>query len=546
MALGVSWMLWLSVNTRQWFYADEFDFIAKRSRPPLSQPGKVLDMLLTPHNEHWSTIPILIYRAVFGVVGMRAYWPYLVVLYAFHVVLLALLALLLRRSGVPVLMRCFVIAMFTVYGAGAENLLWAFQFAWIAACIAGLVLVTIVDVPTERFTRGRLVAGWFVGIAGLMCAGIGVSMVVAGVLTAWLRHGWRRALALGAIPGAVQVVWTAAYGQNTAPVDTPWSRIPHESIGYIWRALGNTVERTFGLPGIGSIALVALVAGLVRVLPEIRATHASVIGLGAASIPFLALVAVGRVELENSSASRYSYVLFVFLAPLVAVVLTRLLRGQGAAWSWITIAAGVLAVITSVGTMAQSAEQEGLIERITKRDTVAAFAVAKTNFAAPEAFPDPQSSDLTIAGVRQLLASGVVPNGKIDPQAYAVVLARTSVDVTPEPRVPLDSKAVTVGSLGRMTSTAVESGCLGLFPQGDNPQISVLIRRPSSIKVVPLVPGVLTISVKRDGRSAQATPIPVVENNPVFVNLVDPRSEYVLTLPAEGETKACGITPPSP
>ena len=90
-AVGIAWMYWLAVSSGQWFFADEWDFIATRSRPPLSDLGAVADMLLTPHNEHWSTLPILVYRAVFGVVGLRAYWPYLIVLYAFHLTVVALL-----------------------------------------------------------------------------------------------------------------------------------------------------------------------------------------------------------------------------------------------------------------------------------------------------------------------------------------------------------------------------------------------------------------------------------------------------------------------
>ena len=172
---------------------------------------------------------------------------------------------------------------------------------------------------------------------------------------------------------------------------------------------------------------------------------------------------------------------------------------------------------------------------------VAAFAVARSNFAAPDAMPDPQSSDLTIAGIRQLLGQGNVPPGRVDLQSLTAVLAQSSVDVTPEPRVPLDGRSVTIASLGRMTAQPVESGCVGFFPQGPNPQVSLLPRRPASIKVVPLVDGVLGVVVRRDGRSAESRPIQVVANNPVFVNLADPRNEYVLSFPADGQTKACGI-----
>ncbi len=548
-------MFWLAVSSHQWFFADEWDFIAKRSRPPLSDPGAVADMLLTPHNEHWSTLPILVYRAVFGVVGLRAYWPYLIVLYAFHLTVLALLVRLLRRSGVPVAMRCFAVAIFVIYGAGAENLLWAFQFAWMGACIAGLLIVEIVDVEPGALTRRRMVLAWLVGIAGLMCAGVGVSMVAAGVVAALLRDGWRRAVTVGAVPAIFQVAWTIAYGRNAQPVETRWTSVPHKAVGYTWRAITTTFDRTVGLPGLGVLAFVALLIYVAREAGTIRHTHASALGLAAASLPFLGLVAIGRVEVDNPNASRYSYILFVLLAPLTFVAMCRTFRGvsqsvdgsphrvspAGREWTWLGSIAGVLAVVTSVGTLSDAAAVEGRTERVTKRSIVAAFAVANSSFAAPEAIPDPQSVDLTISGLRALLVQGKVPPGTPDPQSLTTVLAQSSVDVTPEPRVPLDSRGITIGSIGRMTAEPVESGCLGFFPLGPSPQVSLLPRQPASVKVVPLVEGTLLITVRRDGRSATARPISVSANNPVFVNMADPRNEYVLTFPDGGQTKACGM-----
>ncbi len=553
-AVGIAWMYWLAVSSGQWFFADEWDFIATRSRPPLSDLGAVADMLLTPHNEHWSTLPILVYRAVFGVVGLRAYWPYLVVLYAFHLIVVALLVRLLRRSGVPVVMRCFAVAIFVVYGAGAENLLWAFQFAWMGACIAGLLLAEIVDVAPGSLTGSRLVLAWFVGIAGLMCAGVGVSMVAAGVVVALLRHGWRRSALVGVVPAVTQVAWTIAYGRNAQPVETRWTSVPYKAVAYSWRAITTTFDRTLGLPGLGVLVVVALLIFVAREATTIRHTHASVLGLAAAALPFLGLVAVGRVEVDNPNASRYSYVLFVLLAPLTFVAMARafgtrdrsggepLVGPLGARqWQWLATVAGVLAVVTSVGTLSDAAALEGRTEKVTKRSIVAAFAVANSSFAAPDAIPDPQSVDLRITGLRALLVQGKVPPGRPDPQSLTAVLAQSSVDVTPEPRVPLDGRGITIASLGRMTAEPVESGCLGFVPQGPSPQVSLLPRQPSSVKVVPLVEGTLLITVRRDGRSATARPIPVSANNPVFVNMADPRNEYVLTFPDGGQTKACGM-----
>ena len=77
-------VLWMGVATHQWFVEDEWAFIVRRDRPGLAHPGAFFKMLLAPHNEHWLTIPVIMFRAVFGVVGLKAYWPYLAMLMACH------------------------------------------------------------------------------------------------------------------------------------------------------------------------------------------------------------------------------------------------------------------------------------------------------------------------------------------------------------------------------------------------------------------------------------------------------------------------------
>jgi hypothetical protein len=317
--------------------------------------------------------------------------------------------------------------------------------------------------------------------------------------------------------------------------------VPHRALGYAWRALTTTFDRTLGLPGVGVVVLVAVIGLAVRFHDHLRRYHPGIVGLALASLPFLGLVAVGRVDVDNPNASRYSYVLFVLVAPIVFILVAMVLDITAPMWRNAAAFVGGLCVITSVGSLADAATIEGRTETATRRTIVAAFAVARSNFAAPDAIPDPQSVDLTIAGIRSLLVQGKSPSGTPDPQSMTTVLAQSSVDVTPQPRVPLDGRSITIASLGRMTATPVESGCVGFFPQGSQPQVSLLPRKPASIKVVPLIDGTLIITVRRDGRSATARPIPVVANNPVFVNLADPRNEYVFTLPEGGQTKACGM-----
>ena len=69
-ALVGAFLLYAIVGHRHyWFWHDEWDFLVTRD-------GADLHDLLRPHNEHWSTVPILFYRLVWRVFGLKSYAPY--------------------------------------------------------------------------------------------------------------------------------------------------------------------------------------------------------------------------------------------------------------------------------------------------------------------------------------------------------------------------------------------------------------------------------------------------------------------------------------
>ncbi len=62
------------VNRNQWFFGDEWEFIVSRG---------LVDYRLAlwyPHNEHLSTLPIPLQRALRNTFGLGTYWPYIAVL----------------------------------------------------------------------------------------------------------------------------------------------------------------------------------------------------------------------------------------------------------------------------------------------------------------------------------------------------------------------------------------------------------------------------------------------------------------------------------
>src|SRR5437588_1109893 len=90
---AIALVLFLAFGHREWFFVDEWDFLLHRDA------GDIGD-LLRPHNEHWSTLPILVYRALWRMFGVRTYVPYQAVLILLHLTAAFLLRTVMRRAGV--------------------------------------------------------------------------------------------------------------------------------------------------------------------------------------------------------------------------------------------------------------------------------------------------------------------------------------------------------------------------------------------------------------------------------------------------------------
>ena len=77
--------LWAYLDRNLWFFGDEWDFLTRRGLH-----GAYFS-LWTPHNEHWSVLPILLWRGIYSLEHLSSYWPYLIPLLLAHVVVVHLL-----------------------------------------------------------------------------------------------------------------------------------------------------------------------------------------------------------------------------------------------------------------------------------------------------------------------------------------------------------------------------------------------------------------------------------------------------------------------
>src|SRR5437016_3910128 len=97
-------ILWYARH--QWFVTDEWDPIARRAVFGHARLG-----LLDPHNEHWSTIAIVVYRVQVALFGLRTYFPVMAVFTALHLVAAHLIWRVMLRVRVDALVATALVAV---------------------------------------------------------------------------------------------------------------------------------------------------------------------------------------------------------------------------------------------------------------------------------------------------------------------------------------------------------------------------------------------------------------------------------------------------
>lgn len=323
---------------RQWFFLDEFDFLAGRD---LLAPGD----LLQPHNEHWTTVPAVVYRLVFQVVGLRAYWPYLVPLVVAHLASATLLRVVMRRAGVGPWIATAGATALLLLGSAREDLTWAFQLTFTGAVALGLGQLVLAG---RRGPLGRAdAAGVACGLGAVACSGVGLAMVGGVALAALLRGDRRRA----ALHGGVVVVACGAWQLAVRPQTARGTPSVRQMASFVGWAGADALE------GLGSVAVVALVLGGAGVVGAVAAARslgaaraaarsaptprptaalepglavADVLGLLATALAMAVLAGWTRADIfpvgRGETPGRYLHVVVVGLLPAVALGLTTLGR----------------------------------------------------------------------------------------------------------------------------------------------------------------------------------------------------------------------------
>lgn len=342
-ALGASAVFLVFQARHLWFFGDDWDFLLRRGIT-----GDPHQSIWEPHNEHWSTLPILCFRMLYSAFGMRSYLPYALLVIALHVGVTCLLWGLLRRAGVRPWISAGFGAIVGLMAAGAENTLWDFQIGFVGSVFFGLLALRL---QTDARGLGRNVSLASLSVvAGLMCSGQGLTMLLVVALYGCLLGGLIVGLTPAAVGMAAYLTWFGLVGHTgmNGGLDSPL-QLPE----YVWTGLGHVWESMTGVPGIGLLSLAAACAWVVRQrgrAPGVgRALAAS--GLVGAVVLY-AMVALTRAHfgLGMATTGRYAYTAAVLTCPALALTVQAIIgpRASPGPAPW-TIATTLMGLVGLAG-----------------------------------------------------------------------------------------------------------------------------------------------------------------------------------------------------
>jgi hypothetical protein len=337
--LVYAFFFWMNAGRKEWFYLDEWDFLAGRKVTSVND-------LFRPHNEHWTTIPILVYRTLYKMFGLRSYYPYRVTIVVLYLIAAALLFVVIRRAGVNDWIAAAAGSAFALYGVGWENAIRPFQMAFTGALVFGLVFLLLTD--HDGGLNRRDYVGLGAGLMALMMSGVGVVMVAIVGLSVLLRRGWRLAILLVAPLAAIYTLWFAVTGRTGK---VRFASKDALTVGAAFAFLRQGFQTTFRSiphnPVLGVLLAIALAVGIPLAWRARRESAqlgqlAAPMSLLAGSVLFLVSAAAGRAAFgqQYAGASRYLSLTTAMILPALAIAFDGLARR----WRWVLPVAVVLLV----------------------------------------------------------------------------------------------------------------------------------------------------------------------------------------------------------
>lgn len=551
---------WAWLDRGLWFFGDEWDFLITRGlRYGPTNPQSIW----FPHNEHWSTLPVLLWRGLFSVFHLSSYWPYIVPVLLAQVGVMHLTWRLCRRAGVDVWVATAVVTLLGFLGAGAEDLTWGFQIGFVGSVLFGLLAFDLLDRPLANQAAHRAATlASFALLASLMCSTIGDAMVLGAAVLAFARRPKREAVRVLALPVVAYALWFLFVGRlgltehsDQFPLST-FTDVP----SYVWSGLSSALGQAFNLEGAGAAILVGLGAWVVWKGGSLWQQNPALIGLCAAAVAFYALTALGRDgSTVSPGLSRYVYVGTALLLPVIAKLLSP--RGQSHVMRWAAVA---LIAFTTLGNVGQA--QSWASSRVTftsglKTSVLAAGKLLGSGIhdvSGPGAAPVGFDPNLSASALARLQRAGWLPHAALTP--LELVNARTllavgdwngsATSLTPQ---PLFRGGFSYEKTSFARALVGAGNCMTFVPKVTSPPFQVWLAIPSgetaaSVQVsVPTPPAgaaeyVAAVLAPPGGPSSSvAVQLAVPANGTGYLSDNDPGAQLVISWTNGSPLTLCGL-----
>lgn len=510
------------------------------------QPGASL-ALLTPHNEHWSTIPILLNLPLYMAFGIRTYVPYMAVTLVAHLLVAHLVWRWTRRLGAYPWLATGLAAVFVVLGAGAENIAWSFQIGFVLPVALGLLGALVID--RDALSLARIAAYWPIGVAATMCSGIGVDMVALGGVLVLLRRGWREALTVIAVPALVYIAWVVGFAHaNVSTTPAPKWELTLIPL-YIWNGISTAMNATLALPGAGGIVFIGLGVWLYMNRALARTSAAFAFAGPIAAIILFAILGIGRIALgvSESGSTRYGYIFDALVVPALALAVARLAKHAQPARLLAVAGTAVLAV-NGIAGLETYVSSNGPLQTAERGEIVAAAKLISSNAALAvggDGEVEPvRSPDLTVAVLTSMVRQSKVDLGDA---TTAVDALNASVYLqTGETPVPLVTSGGTpsLGADVRPAPSPAGAGCYSVSNGAASVTLRLVFDTPGSVAITPGGSGDLAVQQATADAPLVLSArnlLPVTAGSRIYFNDTATRSAPLLTLPA-GVTLVCGVS----
>ena len=292
--LGALLILWITRGYT--FYFDEWTFI-------VSMPTWTAETYFVPHNEHPAILFRLLYSALMHTVGLRAYWPYILVAALAHAANVVLLFELVRRRAGE-LIGLAAALLLLVLGAGWEDLIWAFQMAWLLSIAFGLGALLLLQ------NRRTIWAAALVAVS-LGFSAIGLVFAVAATVQLLLTPERRREVVWLVPVGVATVAWFATFGGQGAQPNPPPSaaNLLLDPLYALW-GMGEAVAGIIGEGGWFGPPLLVAAAAAVGWRWRRAGADPYAVAVAAGLVAFYLVAGLSRAQLGvlQGGASRYLYV----------------------------------------------------------------------------------------------------------------------------------------------------------------------------------------------------------------------------------------------